>query len=403
MSCPTCGRTRIDLISLAGQVETMAAEFDDLDIKVAVMGCVVNGPGEAREADIGIAGGVGEGTAHQKGTDFAQGAGGRASFRPAGGAFGYGRGTKEVDKHMAKDFLEVFPTLNIAQPLKDLLALVQVEKVSSSRDRSRIRIYLNSTRLIHKQNIYDLERGIKDQLFPPSRFPYGFRSATACRISIRPRSFWELYKDSLLLELKNYSMIEYTMFRKAEIVFEKEDRMVLTVEDTPVNRTKTAELKRVLEKVFGERCGLPVEVKFQYVPAKPSNRRQMLEEKIAREALAAAGYGALENGAAGAEGPVLEAPPWMEGNAPLAGSAAGSGQAAGNSSAGNNAAGREAKGRTNGQASGQSGTARGTQGKGSRRCGKRETLWTSGRRHRGRRPALAAERRTGAGRRENTL
>ena len=67
VSCPTCGRTRIDLISLAGQVETLAAEFDDLDIKVAVMGCVVNGPGEAREADIGIAGGVGEGLLIKKG------------------------------------------------------------------------------------------------------------------------------------------------------------------------------------------------------------------------------------------------------------------------------------------------------------------------------------------------
>ena len=258
---------------------------------------------------------------------------------------------------MAKDFLEVFPTLNIAQPLKDLLALVQVEKVSSSRDRSRIRIYLNSTRLIHKQNIYDLERGIKDQLFPSKQISIRIQERYRLSDQYTPKKLLELYKDSLLLELKNYSMIEYTMFRKAEIVFEKEDRMVLTVEDTPVNRTKTAELKRVLEKVFGERCGLPVEVKFQYVPAKPSNRRQMLEEKIAREALAAAGYGALENGAAGAEGPVLEAPPWMEGNAPLAGSAAGSGQAAGNSSAGTNAAGREAKGRTNGQASGQSGTA----------------------------------------------
>lgn len=60
VSCPTCGRTKIDMISLANQVETMAAEFP-LDIKVAVMGCVVNGPGEAKEADIGIAGGIGEG------------------------------------------------------------------------------------------------------------------------------------------------------------------------------------------------------------------------------------------------------------------------------------------------------------------------------------------------------
>ncbi len=66
ISCPTCGRTKIDLISLANQVETMAAKYP-LDIKVAVMGCAVNGPGEAKEADIGIAGGIGEGLLIKKG------------------------------------------------------------------------------------------------------------------------------------------------------------------------------------------------------------------------------------------------------------------------------------------------------------------------------------------------
>ncbi len=66
VSCPTCGRTEIDLIKLASQVEEMVQDFD-LDITVAVMGCVVNGPGEAREADIGIAGGVGAGLLIRRG------------------------------------------------------------------------------------------------------------------------------------------------------------------------------------------------------------------------------------------------------------------------------------------------------------------------------------------------
>ena len=66
VSCPTCGRTKIDLISLANQVEAMVADIP-LDLKVAVMGCVVNGPGEAKEADIGIAGGIGEGLLIKKG------------------------------------------------------------------------------------------------------------------------------------------------------------------------------------------------------------------------------------------------------------------------------------------------------------------------------------------------
>lgn len=67
VSCPTCGRTNIDLISLANQVETMASDFEHLNLKVAVMGCVVNGPGEAKEADVGIAGGKGEGLLIKKG------------------------------------------------------------------------------------------------------------------------------------------------------------------------------------------------------------------------------------------------------------------------------------------------------------------------------------------------
>ncbi|MCI8529761.1 MAG: flavodoxin-dependent (E)-4-hydroxy-3-methylbut-2-enyl-diphosphate synthase [Lachnospiraceae bacterium] len=66
VSCPTCGRTRIDLIGLAAKVEKMVEDYP-LDIKVAVMGCAVNGPGEAREADIGIAGGDGEGLLIKKG------------------------------------------------------------------------------------------------------------------------------------------------------------------------------------------------------------------------------------------------------------------------------------------------------------------------------------------------
>ena len=67
VSCPTCGRTDIDLIRLAGEVESMAEEFEEKDFKVAVMGCVVNGPGEAREADIGIAGGKGYGILFRRG------------------------------------------------------------------------------------------------------------------------------------------------------------------------------------------------------------------------------------------------------------------------------------------------------------------------------------------------
>ena len=187
---------------------------------------------------------------------------------------------------MAKGFLEVFPTLNIAEPLKELLALAEVEKVTSARDRSSIRVYVKSPRLIHKQNIYDLERGIKDQLFPDKQITIKIQEKYRLSGQYTPEKLLKMYKDSLLLELKHYSIVEYSMFRKAQIVFEDEGKMVLTVEDTMVNRDKTNELKRVLEKVFNERCGLPVEVAFQYIPPKENDRRKQIELKLEREAQA---------------------------------------------------------------------------------------------------------------------
>lgn len=89
---------------------------------------------------------------------------------------------------MAKNFLEVFPSLNIAEPLRELLALTEVEKVTSTRDRSSIRVYVKSPRLIHKQNIYDLEKGIKDQLFPDKQVTVKSRKDTVFPVSIRRKS-----------------------------------------------------------------------------------------------------------------------------------------------------------------------------------------------------------------------
>lgn len=86
VSCPTCGRTRIDLIGLANQVEDMVQDIPLDDVKVAVMGCVVNGPGEAKEADIGIAGGVGEGLLIKKG-EIVKNSKKKNSSRPLGKSF----------------------------------------------------------------------------------------------------------------------------------------------------------------------------------------------------------------------------------------------------------------------------------------------------------------------------
>ena len=144
--------------------------------------------------------------------------------------------------------------------MKGVLSMVEVEKVSAPRDRSALRIYIVSPRLIHKKNIYDLETGIKEQLFPGKKLAIKIMEKYRLSGQYTPEKLMAVYRDSLLLELKNYSIIEYNIFRKTDFHFPKPDILHMTVEDTMVNREKAGELKRVLEKVFHERCGLPVEV-----------------------------------------------------------------------------------------------------------------------------------------------
>ncbi len=184
---------------------------------------------------------------------------------------------------MSKMFLEVFPDLHIASELQELLKLVEVERVSAARDRSFLRIYINSPRLIHKKMIYDLERGIRDQLFPKKKLTVKIMEKYRLSGQYTPEKLLAVYRESLLLELRNYSIVEYNIFRKGHVTFPEEDVLHMTVEDNPVFRQKAGELKRVLEKVFYERCGLLVSVEYEYVPAVESKVRAEREAQIRRE------------------------------------------------------------------------------------------------------------------------
>jgi DNA polymerase-3 subunit alpha (Gram-positive type) len=184
---------------------------------------------------------------------------------------------------MMKKFLDVFPNLHITDELRELLKLVEVEKITSTRDRSSIRVYLISQRLIHKQNIYGLEKGIKEQLFPSKQLSVKVIERFKLSEQYTPQKLLKAYKDSLLMELKNYSIIEYNMFRKAKFKFPEQDLLKLTVEDTIVTREKAGELKRILEKIFIERCGLPLEVQYDYVAPQVNEMAKQKELQMQRE------------------------------------------------------------------------------------------------------------------------
>ena len=122
-----------------------------------------------------------------------------------------------------KTFLEVFPDLHIAENVRGLLEMVGIEKISTNRDRSVIRVYIDSPRLMHKQSIYDLEKGIKEQLFPGKRVTIKILEKYHLSSQYTPEKLMNVYRDSILMELKNYSILLYNMFRKAEMDFEEED------------------------------------------------------------------------------------------------------------------------------------------------------------------------------------
>ena len=167
---------------------------------------------------------------------------------------------------MGKQFLEVFPDLHMTSEMEELMKLVEVERVSAARDRTALRVYIVSPRLIHKKNLYDLEKGIGQQLFPGKRLQVRIVEKYRLSGQYTPEKLLAVYKDSLLLELKNYSILLYNILRKAKCTFPEEHILRLTVEDQEVLKEKTGELKRILEKVFYERCGLFAEVVYEYVP-----------------------------------------------------------------------------------------------------------------------------------------
>ena len=171
-----------------------------------------------------------------------------------------------------KSFLEVFPDLHIADNVRELFELVEVEKVATTRDRSSIRIYIVSPRLIHKQNIYKLEEGIKSQLFPGKKVTIKILEKYHLSGQYTPKKLMDVYRDSILMELKDYSILLYNMFRRAILSFDEKDLLTMEIEDTMIAKDKTPELVRILEKIFTERCNIPMEVRLSYRPAEVRKR-----------------------------------------------------------------------------------------------------------------------------------
>ena len=165
---------------------------------------------------------------------------------------------------MAKPFFEAIPGLEVSEEMRALLELTTIEQVKVSKDRKNLRIYLTSPRLIHKKNIYNLEGQICRQMFPDYGMTMKIVEKFELSAQYTPKKLWELYYDSILLELRTYSLILSNILRESHAEFTEENILSLEMTDNIVTRNREGELKDILEKIFNERCGFGIEVRLHH-------------------------------------------------------------------------------------------------------------------------------------------
>ena len=160
---------------------------------------------------------------------------------------------------MEKEFFDVFPNLKLKQELSELLEEVIVTKVACNSAKTCVRVYLKSDRWIHKKHIFSLEEQIQRQCFPGLEVSVKVIEKFHLSRQYTPKNFLDTYRSSMELELRNYNMLEYNLFKQAQITFPEDDCLNMVLPDSVISRQKSEILIEYLHKVFCERCGMDSE------------------------------------------------------------------------------------------------------------------------------------------------
>lgn len=164
--------------------------------------------------------------------------------------------------------------------MKNLLTETEVTKVGMNHERDHLRVYLSSTRLIHKKDIRQLESAIAQQIFKGRMMQVKVIEKYHLSEQYTPEKLLDLYRDSILEELKDYSLMEYNLLRTAKMEFTSESHMLLTLENTIIAQTRSHEIVEFLEKVICERCGLDLAVELAYEEPKESKYKKNSDLQI---------------------------------------------------------------------------------------------------------------------------
>ena len=184
---------------------------------------------------------------------------------------------------MTKTFKDVFPTLKLDDEMWHLLDNTDVTKISANHDHNHIRIYLRAKRLIFKKNLWILEKEIQSQIFRDKNVDVSIIESFELSEQYTPETLFDIYFDSILKELENYSVLEYNLLRTATIEFDKINHMILTVDNTIIAKTRTDEIVEFLEKIVCERCGMDLIIQVEYREPKESKYRKNSVKQIEQE------------------------------------------------------------------------------------------------------------------------
>ena len=183
---------------------------------------------------------------------------------------------------MEKNFAQVFPTCKLNKELHNLFSEVLVERVSTNRQKDFLRIYLRSDHLLPKESVYAVEKEIKKQLFPKVPMTVKIQERFELSAQFNVKTLLDTYRDSIALEISNYSHVLHTALRKAD--FEAtEDTLELILEDRVPVRESEAELYDILEKIIVQRCGISCKIHMSYKDVKASSHKEEDEIVLRRE------------------------------------------------------------------------------------------------------------------------
>ena len=176
---------------------------------------------------------------------------------------------------MSKAFFDVFPYAKPENRLKALLEQVAVQKIVNVTSGGYLRVHIESSYLISKEDIFEIEKILTEMLARGGdkrqvKLYEHFKLSS----QYTGKTVMELYRDSILAELKAYSHILYIIFKKAIVSYPEENRLHLALEDTVFVHMQQEELARILEKIFVERCGLNVSFTYEYVQPKSSKSEE---------------------------------------------------------------------------------------------------------------------------------